>query len=181
MRWYSDDDYEYNICGVVSAVSTSPPGGNQVDGSPPAASLNHPKVLDHGRPNFEKHEICWKLTSPGSKWRLKIQNRFADAKLALRGTIEVTRRDGLSSLKSNTRSAVGMLSGSWGGTYVWQVGWKMWILEQLHHFKIVGYIFLTPTRVIAWHMQSLSSIHRLSEKFERVQGFWPWGGKIENY
>ena len=48
----------------------------------------------------------------------KIQNRFADAKLALRGNTEVTRRDGSSSLKSNILSAVGMLSGSWGGTYV---------------------------------------------------------------
>ena len=44
---------------------------------------------------FENHKICWKLTSPGSKWRLKIQIRFADAKLALRGTTEVTRRTGL--------------------------------------------------------------------------------------
>ena len=98
------------------------------------------------------------------KWPSKIENRFADAKLALRGTTEVTRRDGLSSLKSNILSPVGMLSGSWGGNYVWQVGWKSRILEQLLQFKIAGYIFLTPTGVIAWHMQNLSSIHRPSEK-----------------
>ena len=126
-------------------------------------------------------KFCWKVTSVDEKWPSKIQNRFADAKLALRGTTEVTRRDGLSSLKSNILSPVGMLSGSWGGTYVWQVGWKSWILEQLHQFKIAGYIFLTPTRVIAWHMQNLSSIHRLSEKFEWWIGFHGPGGKFENY
>ena len=48
----------------------------------------------------------------------KMQNRFVDVKFALRGTTEVTRRDGLSSLKSNILSAVGMLSGSWGGNHV---------------------------------------------------------------
>ena len=30
--------------------------------------------------NFEKSKIRWKVTSPGSKWAPKIQNRFADAK-----------------------------------------------------------------------------------------------------
>ena len=102
-----------------------------------------------------------------------MQNRFADAKLALRGTAEVTRRDGLSSVNTNILSAVCMLSGSWGGNYVWQVGWKSWILEELHQLKIAGYNFLTPTGVIAWRMQNLSSIHRLSEKFECAQGLGP--------
>ena len=60
-----------------------------------AKSWKWPKVLDHGRWKFENREICWKLTSPGPKWRLKIQNRFADAKLTLRGILEVTRWDGL--------------------------------------------------------------------------------------
>ena len=115
------------------------------------------------------------------KWLSKIQNRSADAKFALRVITEVARRDGLSFQKNHIRSAVGMLSGNWGGNYVWQVGWKSWILEQLHQFKIAGYIFLTPTGVIAWHMQNLSSIHRLSEKFERLQGFHGWGGKFENH
>ena len=91
--------------------------------------------------------------------------------LAPQDTTEVTCRDGLSSWRVILYVPVGMLSGSWGGTYVWQVGWKSWILEELHQFKIAGYIFLTLTRVIAWHMQNLSSIHRPSEKFEPVQGF----------
>ena len=93
---------------------------------------------------------------------------------------KVTRRDGLSSLKGNTLSAVGMLSGSWGGNYVWQVGWKSLILEQLLQFKIAGYIFLTPTRAVAWHMQNLSSIHGLSQKFELAEGFGPCGWNFEN-
>ena len=54
-----------------------------------------------------------------------MQNRFVDAKFALRGTIEVTRRGGSSSLKRNILSAVGMLSGSWGGTYVYLFGRKV--------------------------------------------------------
>ena len=67
------------------------------------------------------------------------------------------------------------------GHVEWQLGWelcncfllKTLILEELLQFKIAGYIFLTPTGVIAWHMQNLSSIHRLSEKFESIQGFGP--------
>ena len=98
----------------------------------------------------------------------------------MRVNTEVTRRDGLSSLKSNILSPVGMLSGSWGGNYVWQVGWKSWILKELHQFKIAGYIFLSPTRVIALHMQNLSSIHRLSKKFRSAEGFGPWGWNFEN-
>ena len=54
-----------------------------------------------------------------------MQNRFADAKFALRGITEVTRRDGLSALKSNILSPVGMLSGSWGGKYVIVFGRKV--------------------------------------------------------
>ena len=56
---------------------------------------------------------------------------------------------------------------------------KSLILYQLHQFKIAGYIFLTPTRVIVWHMQNLSSIHRLSEKFEWWIGFHCPGGTFE--
>ena len=58
-------------------------------------SLNPSTVLDHGGWKFQNHEICWKLKSPGSKCWPKIKNRFAGAKLTLRGEPEVTHRDGL--------------------------------------------------------------------------------------
>ena len=54
-----------------------------------------------------------------------------------------------------------------------------WILEELHQFKIAGYIFLTPTKVTAWRMQNLSSIHMLGETCQSVQGFHGSGGKFE--
>ena len=88
-----------------------------------------------------------------------MQNRFADAKLALRGAIEVTRRDGLSFLKDNIPYGSGHVELQFG----WDLCLKFWsnnlIFEQSHKFNIVGYISRTPTGVIAWHMQKLSSTH----------------------
>ena len=60
------------------------------------------------------------MTSVDEEWPSKVQNRFADAKLALRGS-EVSRRDGLSSWIVILYGPVGMLSGSWDGTYVYFV------------------------------------------------------------
>ena len=45
--------------------------------------------------NLKIMKFVKKKTFPGPKGRLKIQNRFADAKSTLRGMPEVTRRDGL--------------------------------------------------------------------------------------
>ena len=52
----------------------------------------------------------------------KTQNRFAHAKLALRGITHMTRRDGLSSRESN------ILWGS--GEIEWQSGWELYIKIQ---------------------------------------------------
>ena len=70
-----------------------------------------------------------------------MQNRFANAKLALRGATQVTRRDGLSSLKSNILSPVGMLSGSWGGTYVYIFGRKVGFWNSCTNLKSLVIFF----------------------------------------
>ena len=118
--------------------------------------------------------------SPGSHGPQNQQIGVADATRPPQHTAEVTRRDGLSSLKSNILSAVGMLSGSWGGNYVVENFWKSRFFDELHLIKIAGCIFQTPTEVIPWCMQNLSSIHRLGEKLERAQGFGPWHRKLKS-
>ena len=90
---------------------------------------------------FENDKCCWKVTSVVEKWLSKMQNRFADAKMALRGTTEVTRRDGLSSLKNNILSAVGMLSGSWGGNYVIVFGRKVGFWKSCTNLKSLVIFF----------------------------------------
>ena len=107
------------------------------------------------------------------KWPSKMQNRFADTKLALHGTTEVIRRDGSSSLKNNILSAVDMLSGSWAGNYAYFLCRNVVFWKGCTNFKSLVFIFLTPTKAIAWHMQNFSSIHRLDQNVQRAQGFGP--------
>ena len=57
---------DYRTCWIVPAVSTSPPGGNLVDGLPPVASLNAAKVWRGGRWIMMMLEFSQKSISPGS-------------------------------------------------------------------------------------------------------------------
>ena len=65
-------------------------------------------------------KISRKVTSAEDFGASKTQNRFAHAKLALRGMTHMTRRDGLSSRESN------ILWGS--GEIEWQSGWDKYVL-----------------------------------------------------
>ena len=71
---------------------------------------------------FENDAISLKSDVSVEKLPSKIQNRFADAKLALRGTTDVIRRDGLSSWREILFMAVGMLSCNSASQYLFFFG-----------------------------------------------------------
>ena len=75
--------------------------------------------------NFENRKIIRKSTSAVDFGPSKSQNRFAHAKLRLHVSLEVTRRNGLSSWKIIFFLAAGMLSGNWGGHYVCEIFGKV--------------------------------------------------------
>ena len=99
-------DLWLKLCHVVPAVSTSPPGGNQVDDSPPAASL-HPKIDHssgvHGWILVLRSLFCITFWC-GPAWN---RPRFQ----------KMTRREGTS--KSNCLCAMGGFAPKVGWTWIW--------------------------------------------------------------
>ena len=81
-------------------------------------------------------------------------------------------------LKSNTLYGPGDVG--------WPSRWELYMIfrrenrffNQFHQFKFDRSIFPTYFGIIPCCMQKLSSMHRLGEKFDWVQGFGPWWVKI---
>ena len=66
----------FSNSGFVSRILVCKVSGPETER---AKILNGPDSLHLGPANLKIAKFCWKLTSAGPKWRLKIQNRFADA------------------------------------------------------------------------------------------------------
>ena len=83
-------------------------------------------------------------------------------------------------LESNTLWASGHVEWQFRRKLFSKIFWKSRIFGWKNQFVLARTNFPTLSDIIAWHMQNLSSIHRLSEKFEWAQGFGSWGWSFEN-
>ena len=118
---------------------------------------------------FENHEILLKsrLSCP----ELKIQNRFADAKLRLRGMPEMTRRDGLP-VGNNILYGPGHVRWPTMWNYVYFLARKINPFDQFRTIKFVRNIFPNSFGIILCCVQKLSSIHR--PRKVRTSSRFPW-------